>query len=295
MGRHLAELNDALADGPFTTSAGAEAGATRARMRAGDLVTPIRGVRIRLRDDGIDARLQAYALHRRRDFAFSHTTAARLYSIPLPAGLPPDIHVSVPDPGRPPSIRGFTGHKLRRWDTRTVADLPVTTPEQTWIDLAVMLSLSELVVAGDFLVGGRAPLTDKDSLDAAIAAASGRRGVGRARSARQHVRVGAESPGETRLRLVLLEAGLPEPLLNVDVLDEAGEFVARADLSYPASRIALEYEGDIHRVDRATWMKDIARRERVEDLGWRMVRVTAADLRSPHALVSRVRHLLRSR
>ncbi|MFF9561845.1 hypothetical protein ACF1AJ_00720 [Leifsonia sp. NPDC014704] len=295
MGRHLAKLDDALTDGPFTTRAGAETGVTRSRMRGSDLITPIRGVRIPLRADGFEARLRAYALHRERDFAFSHTTAARLYDIPLPTELPPDIHVSVPDPGRPPSIRGFIGHKLRHWDARVVGGLPVTTPEQTWIDLASLLSVSALVVAGDFVIGGRQPLTDKNALRAAFAAAPGRRGIARARSAFEKMRVGAESPGETRLRLVLHKLGLPEPLLNVDIRDDDGRFVARADLAYPASRIALEYEGDVHRVDRSTWMKDIGRRERVEDLGWRMVRVTAADLREPHTLASRVRHLLHTR
>ena len=119
--------------------------------------------------------------------------------------------------------------------------------------------------------------------------------MARARAALEHVRRGSESPGETRLRLALAAAGLPEPALNFHIVDRRGLFVARADLVYPVERIALEYEGDIHRLDRSVWRKDIARRERVEDLGWRVVRVTADDLTDPGALTSRLRRLLRTR
>jgi len=94
---------------------------------------------------------------------------------------------------------------------------------------------------------------------------------------------------------MLVHAGLPEPSLNYRILDTRGAFVARADLVYPVAKLALEYEGDVHRVDRDVWRKDIARRERVEDLGWRMVRVTADDLHHPAALVARIRRLLRAR
>jgi hypothetical protein len=107
------------------------------------------------------------------------------------------------------------------------------------------------------------------------------------------VRVGTESPGETRLRLLLESAGLPAPQSNLEVFD-GDRFVARVDLAYPVPRVAVEYEGDIHRVDQATWRKDIRRRERLEDIGWRTVRVTADDLARPAELIARLRRLLPS-
>ena len=68
------------------------------------------------------------------------------------------------------------------------------------------------------------------------------------------------------------------------------------DLAYPRERIAFEYEGDVHRTDRATWMRDLTRRERMEAAGWRVIRVTAADVFAhPDALVARVRRILASR
>jgi hypothetical protein len=264
-------------------------------LRRESLARPIRGVRVSAEHAGLSERLTAYAIHRQRDFAFSHVTAAVLYGIPLPSYHAEEIHVSVPDPGRAPNIAGYVGHKLKRWAVREVAGFPVTTPEQTWLDLAPTLDHEALVVAGDFLVSGQPLLTDRAALREAISASSGRRGVGRARVALERVRTGAESPGETRLRLLLVDAGLPEPQLNHRILDRDGTFVARADLVYTGARIAIEYEGDVHRLDTEVWRRDIRRRERVEDLGWRMVRVTADDLRSPVTLVSRIRHLLRTR
>ncbi|WP_426625480.1 hypothetical protein ACPPVW_05300 [Leifsonia sp. McL0607] len=291
MPRHCSALPPELLAASFTVMNATELGVGRKRLRGGDLVTPIRGTRLTREADGLIARCRAYALHRRLDFAFSHTTAATLYGAPL-SGVDDRIHVSVRAPGRAPAIRGFAGHKLARWETWSVHDLPVTTPEQTWLDLAQLLNRDALVVAGDFFVGGDAPLTDRPALARAIAAAPGRRGAARAKQAIEAVRPGSESPGETRLRLLLEDARLPAPLLNHELRDASGGFVARVDLAYPRERIALEYEGDVHRVDRPTWQKDIRRRERVEDLGWRMVRVTADDLRSPGELIRRVRRLI---
>ncbi|MEN2736264.1 hypothetical protein ABCS02_00610 [Microbacterium sp. X-17] len=291
MPRQRAALPAALQDSAFTVARATERGVSRKRLRAPDLITPLRGTRLTPQADGLVARCRAYALHRGLDFAFSHTTAATLYGAPLPR-VDERIHVSVRAPGRAPTIGGFAGHKLTRWETWTIGDLPVTTPEQTWLDLAQLLHRDALVVVGDFLVGGDEPLTDRLALARAIAASPGRRGVARAKEALESIRTGSESPGESRLRLVLADAGLPIPLLNHELRDDSGMFVARIDLAYPRERIALEYEGDIHRVDRQTWRKDIRRRERVEDLGWRMIRVTADDVHRPTELVQRIRRLI---
>lgn len=291
MTRRIDPLPRPLQSGPFSTRTALESGVGARRLRRSDLVRPIRGFRISKADDGLVSRCRAYASHRGTDFAFSHTTAAILYGIPLPR-VDPTIHVSVRAPGRAPTIEGFAGHKLGRWEIRMVADLPVTTPEQTWLDLAQLLHRDALVAAGDYLVGGSEPLTDRLALAHAAAAAAGRRGVARARDAIELVRVGAESPGETRLRLLLAEAGLPSPVLNHELRTAEGAFVARVDFAFVAKRVALEYEGDIHRVDQVTWRKDLRRRERVEDLGWRMVRVTADDIAAPAELIRRLRRLL---
>jgi hypothetical protein len=293
MARPLSPLPPDRTSGAFRVGEAHAGGMSRSRLRAPDLVTPFRGMRLPPGADGLLDRCRAYAHHRRVDFAFSHTTAATLFGAPLPFGADDSIHVSVRAPGRAPEIVGFVGHKLTAWDTDERMGLPVTTAEQTWIDLASLLTVEDLVIVGDFLVADRDPLATRESFARAMAASPGRRGIARARLASDLIRVGSESPGETRLRLLLGRAGLPEPRLNLDILD-AGRFVARVDLAYPRERVALEYEGDVHRVDRDVWRKDIGRRERVEDLGWRVLRVTAGDLTAPAALLDRVRRSLAS-
>lgn len=66
------------------------------------------------------------------------------------------------------------------------------------------------------------------------------------------------------------------------------------DMTYPEARIAIEYDGDVHRTDPRTWRRDIARKQRLEELGWRVIVVTADDVYlHPARLVTRVRTALR--
>lgn len=291
MTRRTEPLHDDPDRVPFRTRDALQHGMTPRRLRSQNLIRPIRGIRIDRDADSLLTRCRAYATHRRTDFAFSHTTAATLYGVPLPH-VDPLIHVTVRAPGRAPAIAGFAGHKLGRWETWLVHDLPVTTPEQTWMDLAQLLNRDALVAAGDFLVGGRRPLSSRAALARVLELSSGRRGVNHAREALDLVREGSESPGETRLRLLLAGAGLPSPSLNYELRGSSGEFIARVDFAYPKRRVALEYEGEIHRVERSIWHKDIRRQGRIEDLGWRVVRVTADDIANPAELIARVRQLL---
>ncbi|MFF1572977.1 endonuclease domain-containing protein [Leifsonia sp. NPDC058292] len=204
--------------------------------------------------------------------------------------------MTVPSPTRAPSARGFVGHKTSDWRPVLADGIPITPPAQTWGDLAAMIPPGDLVAAGDYLVGGGSPLCTLDELILETAMRAGRRGAARAADAIRHVRVGSESPQETRLRLLLVARGLPEPELNHEIRSPAGAFLARVDLAYPGRRLAIEYEGDVHRVDLNVFRRDIARRERVEDLGWRMLRVTADDLHpdSEGRLVARVRRAITS-
>jgi very-short-patch-repair endonuclease len=94
---------------------------------------------------------------------------------------------------------------------------------------------------------------------------------------------------ETRLRLLLVRAGLPAPCVNRDVVED-GAWLARPDLSYPLQRIAIEYEGDHHRTDRRQWKRDKARRRLLEDHGWLVIEVIDDDVyKTPELTVARVR------
>ena len=77
-----------------------------------------------------------------------------------------------------------------------------------------------------------------------------------------------------------MDAGLPEPVVNFEIFNASGVFVARVDLAWPRFKVCIEYEGDGHRSDARQFRVDITRRERVEDENWRMVRITDDDLKN---------------
>ena len=103
---------------------------------------------------------------------------------------------------------------------------------------------------------------------------------------------GAESPQETRLRLLLLAGGLPRPVTQYEVRDANGLFVARLDLAYPGRRIGIEYEGD-HPRERTAFQRDLRRLNALRACGWTILRFAAADIyRDPARTVAIVRAAL---
>ena len=62
-------------------------------------------------------------------------------------------------------------------------------------------------------------------------------------------------------------------------MDGIEKFIARGDFVWREAKVVVEYEGDHHRTHRRQWQHDIARTRLLEALGWRVVRITASDLR----------------
>jgi len=226
---------------------------------------------------------------------FSHSTAAALYGIPLPRRIESSsaLHVTVVAPQHPPQAQGIVGHRVSSAALRERDGLPICSPEQAWARLAPLLGHDELVMAGDHLVRRKRPLSSIERLSEVIS--PGARGAARMRRALLEVRSGTDSPKETQLRLVLVHAGLPEPVIGHTVFDADGFFVATPDLAYPVERVALEYEGDHHRSDRRTFADDILRRELLEDAGWVVIRVISDHLVHPALLAGRVSRILAAR
>lgn len=164
--------------------------------------------------------------------------------------------------------------------------LPVTLPGRTFTDLAHHLDMIALVTVGDALVR-RTGVTPAELIERAATFTG--RGARRARSAAGLVRPRVDSPMETRLRLLLVQAGLPEPLINTDVMFADGGWLGRPDLQYPLQKIAIDYDGRHHIDDRAQWHRDIGRRENYAREGWLVRIVTATDIySSPVALLGRI-------
>lgn len=108
------------------------------------------------------------------------------------------------------------------------------------------------------------------------------------------VRVGAESPGETRLRLLMRRERLPEPELQVPIHDDRGHPVGRVDFLFRAQRTIVEFDGmmkyGLGGGDPATALaREKEREDRLRELGYEVVRITWADLAHPGAVAARIR------
>lgn len=121
----------------------------------------------------------------------------------------------------------------------------------------------------------------------------GARGLRRLETSLVLVDAGAQSPRESYLRLMIVDAGLPRPRTQIPVLSADGRLFAYLDLCWPDLMVAVEYDGDHHRVERFQYVKDIRRLEALERMGWLVIRVVVED--RPADIVRRVRHALDTR
>jgi hypothetical protein len=174
---------------------------------------------------------------------------------------------------RPPRLRTYAD-RVADDEVEVIRGMRVTTPARTALDLGSRYPLDKAVAALDSL----ARATDLKLADAELIAAryAGRRGIRQARRALTLFDGGAESPRETWLRLLLVGAGFPRPQTQIPVF-ESGWQIARLDMGWEDIRVAAEYDGDYHWMDRRRFNDDIHRMEVLAELGWIVVRVTAGD------------------
>lgn len=304
--------------GSFTPDDAARHHIGRRRLASDDVVHPYAGVRTIADHDSVAELAAAYSKRMPATQFFSHATAATLWGAPLPYWLQVAardeervaLHVSAFRPDSRPRLDGVIGHTLSAKRTRVVEHdgLRLTDPATTWTQLSTLMRLDDLVAAGDFFVTGEEPrgeaypraLATLDDLGSAQRRYGRTPGATVLREALPRVRFGPLSPRETLVRLQLVDAGLPEPELNWHVRDRFGRVVALIDLAYPDQLVGIEYEGDGHR-ERDRFRADIHRRERLEDLGWTIVRLTADDTsidrdpRRVREMTNRVARRLRER
>lgn len=172
-----------------------------------------------------------------------------------------------------------------------LAGMPVTSPARTALDFGCWYPLMTAVAGIDALAGA----TEIKAADVELLARryAGRRGIARARHAVSLFDPGAQSPKESWLRLVLIEAGLPRPQTQIAVVNEFGSAFAYLDMGWEEIRVAVEYDGEQHRNDRRQYTWDVRRLEMLERLGWIVIRVLAGD--RPAEIVRRVRAALARR
>jgi hypothetical protein len=233
-------------------------------------------------------RLVALARRLPSNSVFSGRTAAWLHGMDVPPCDP--VEVTLPGLSCRSHIAGvaLTRSDVAESEIDLIHTVRVTGPCRTVADLGRRLPLVEAVVILDTAIHGR--FTKPEELRNWADSHPGFRGVRVLRRALKLADGRAESPMETRLRLLLLAAGLPGPELQTPLYDSDGFFIARPDLYYPLDRLAIEYDGATHRHSLAA---DNRRQNRLLEAGYRLLRFTAADvLRAPVAVISQVERAL---
>ena len=267
MGRRP-HLPTELTRGPFTLEEARAAGLTLTALQSKAWRRIGSGLYcwVRRREDAWPL-LQAW--HRRLPSAtFTVRTAAWLHGLDVDPIHP--VEVAVPASS---GIRSRPGLTVRKSDIATsetinLRGLPATTIQRTLLVSRTLPEVEALIV-----------------LDQAL-----RKGFARVNTPLGLLAEPAESPMETRLRWLLLNAGLPRPIVQAKLHDARGREIARADLYYPDARLVIEYDGTNHR-DRL--IDDNRRQNLLVDAGFQVLRFTAADLNQrPGAVAALVRAAL---
>ena len=311
------------ADLPFTNDQAAAAGISENELRGPRYRQLLRGVHL-----AVDAPVDPWVLGRAALLtAPPGTVVARHSAAALWGGSVPDswrIHVTTLWPGAAARAAQMSDRSRRRgggrgcsaaarsqleWgrmavdgvDARVSVDhtrittlrgIRVTDPVRTFLDLAEDLDLVDLVVLGDSLVR-RELVTPAELVEAAAERGRHRR---KARRAAAYVRAGTASAPESRLRMLLVLAGLPEPEVDIQLRDDDGELLRQLDLGYRKEKVAVEYDGRQHIERIADWERDIDRREELGEWDWRIVTVISAGLwKQPERTLDRVIGALRTR
>lgn len=252
--------------------------------------------------DGVGRGAHAYAtaliaaVHAglRTDHWFCGESAALIWGCDA-VGLGGQVHLvqrHTQQRGAHPQVRRHSD-TLDRSEIAVVDGYPVTTLARTVVDCARLLSARQaLVIADSALRRGLSP----DDMAVALARGSGARGIRQARTLLPLADPAAESPGESLLRLIVLQGGLPTPELQILVTTHLGR--KYVDLGWSDLKVAVEFDGRV-KYDSPEGGADAAfyaekrRQDALEELGWLVVRVMWEDLQRPDALIARLWAALR--
>jgi hypothetical protein len=161
-------------------------------------------------------------------------------------------------------------------DRAVVNGIPVTSPARTLVDLAPLLTAAQLRSAlGE---ADRKGLLEVEAIQRALYRTKGRHGQGHRRltaALDAHMRRGAtltRSELEERFLDLVIEAGLPEPLLNVPV---AG---VEVDALWPTTRVVVELDGWAHHKERDAAARDRDKTNELQVAGYLVLRFLHGDL-----------------
>jgi hypothetical protein len=192
-------------------------------------------------------------------------------------------------------VNGIVIHRERLRDDEIclVHGMPVTTPARTAFDIGRRDRLETAIIRVDALANATG--LKPDDVERLAVSRSGARGMVQLRRVLELMDGGAESPQETRTRLLLIAAGFPKPQTQILVVDEYGAFVGRIDMGWREWKVGVEYDGPQHWTSPEQHARDIDRLADLAAQGWQIIRVSRDLLRfRPHVFLARVRDAMRA-
>ena len=279
---------------PFTTAQARAAGITDTALRSAPWRQVFRGVWAHVDlEETREMRLAAARLVIPAHGVVTGLTAAWVYGADVRRLDDLDVYVGFPEGKR---IRNQPGlvvsqETLKSTDIWLMDGVAVTSPVRTAYDCLRLLRGRERLVVADALT--HLGVTSVEELRAYFKTQRRMRNLRVAERLLDDIEPKSESPMETRLRLVLIEGGLPRPEAQWEICNEAGVVLWRLDLAYPDRMVVVEYDGAWHWKQRRA---DDRRRAALRALGWDVHVFDADDVYGkPEAVVHEVRSALRAR
>jgi hypothetical protein len=269
---------------PFSREEGLAAGMSSGQLRSPYLHVPTRGTRTLDPPEDLQEWVQTLNTIIPADAAYSHLTACVLWKLPIPLTTGQTALVDVMrDSSRTRIRRGMCrGHKgLESRQVEELDGLRVVGLLDTWCDLGELgseMALRDLVAVGDCIANRMADRSpDHPAFSEVLAKRVRPRGLRTLESALALIRYGSRSPMESFTRILFVQAGFPEPRINVALGDEDGEWLLTGDLVWDDQRVVLEYQG-LHHASRVQRSHDADRAGVAMDHGAVIIEAYAEDL-----------------
>nr|WP_234817805.1 hypothetical protein [Mycolicibacterium sphagni] len=197
-----------------------------------------------------------------------------------------ELHVLNPSGHQLRPTDGLVVHRRDGAPLTLVSGRPATAPAWTAIEVARTLRRPRALATLDAAL--RSGRCDPSDLSRGAAAQQGRRGIVKVRQLLPLADARAESPMESEARLVMIDGGLPTPVLQHEVVDARGR-LRRLDFAWPSHRVAAEYDSGEWHVGADALRRDREKLAALQDLGWMVVPIVVDDVRRhPSALVNRI-------
>lgn len=237
-------------------------------------------------------RLRGLDISSGEDVAMCLATAARAYGFDTEDD--DTLHVLNPLGHQLRAADALVVHRREGAPLQTVSGRLATAPAWTAIEVARSLRRPRALATLDAAL--RSGHCNRAELARATTAQAGRRGIVNVRALLPLADGLAESPMESEARLVMIDGGLPVPELQFEIVDSRGQR-RRVDFAWPRHKIAAEYDGSEWHSGPDAMRQDRERLAALQDLGWVLVPIVAADVRNrKEALVARISaHLGRAR